>query len=1513
VYILAQDELGSLRVNLGLNDSSFRRGITQINRDMKVMDSQFAALRTSTDNFDKSMTGMQATSTYFSNKLRAQKEKVAELNRQYQESVRVKGADAKETQNLLIRYNKTVAQMNKLESQLKSTNQNLQDQTSGWKQLQSTTSQSVNDINRKMQLMQARYQAVSSGISDLSSSTRGLQAQEQNLSNTLDLQRQTMKTLRTAYEKTIQIKGEDSEETRQAEIAYQKSLATMRKTEQQLQSMRQQLTESKSGWKELEQETSSAVKSTNTQMQLLEARFRTTMASVDNFGESTDDMRQKASHLTEVIDLQGKQVEALRRKYLEAKRIKGEDAQETREAELAYQQSLGTLRRTETQLQRLNGQINENSSAWGRLNRRLSDTGERWQNTGQNMQSVGQELTSTFGMATLAVGGGLAVATKKAMDFESQLSSVKALTGASADEMAKMRDLAMEMGSKTKYSSLEAAQGIEELLKAGLTPAQVQAGGLQQALSLATAGGLDLAKASEIMSTALNAFKKDGMSAADASNILAGSANASATSVEELQYGLSAVATVADGTGFSFRDTAAALGVFANNGLKGSDAGTSLKTMLANLQPSTKAQATLFSELGLITKEGSNQFFDAAGNVKSMADVAGILQNALKDMTNEQRQAALGTMFGSDAIRAGNILYKEGEKGINSFKKAMSNVTAEEVATEKMNNLKGHIEELKGAAETAGITIGNALTPAIDSMVGGIQKGVDWFNNLSPAMQKTIAVGGAVVTGLLGVTAAVGGVLAIGGAAVTGFGAIATALGAAGGAAGLLGGALTVLTGPVGWSVAAIAGLTAGGIALKNHLQKDAIPTIDLFGSKVSESTQKSVSGFLKLRDNATMALNELNFSGQKVTEDMANNIVGKFDKMNSLILTKMQERHTKQLEQTKTFFSNSGALTDAEEAAALSKMQSNNIQKQVKQQEYQNTIKSIMTTASQEKRALTDSEQKEINRIQGLMTQNGIQTLSKNEVESKVIMERMKANASALTAQQAAQVVQNSLKQKNESVKHANDQYNKTVANIIRMRDETGVISADQARKLIAEAEKTRKNSISKATDMHNQVVREAKAQAGEHVSQIDWTKGQVKTKWQQMKDDAVGKARELKEGVAGWWSKFQSDVSTHFGSMVVEAKLKLNDMINAVNDIAKNLGIKKQIPILKIGGSSAKRTTTKTGSSPGRAVKGAYATGTNFHPGGDALVGEQGWEYAHIPGQGVTKVGVRGPEIIKNFKRGSSVLPHKESVSLDKSMKMPGYANGIGDYFDWAMEGASSLVDKTLEKFNIKGLDLPGFFSNYGSAVFNTTKDNIVTYAQQMLDQIGFGGGGGYSFPSIFRKTSSFGMRNGKPHKGVDWAAPAGTPIPSQSAGPVIYSGSGKVGYRGYGNVVHIGSKAGLSYLYGHNTKNYVKTGDSVSKGQIIGTVGNTGDSRGNHLHFEIRQGNKPVDPDSFGGSFSGGGNVPGNVKSWIMSAIKATGTPASWLSALTTIAMKESNGNPKAYNGWDINAKRGIASRG
>ena len=321
------------------------------------------------------------------------------------------------------------------------------------------------------------------------------------------------------------------------------------------------------------------------------------------------------------------------------------------------------------------------------------------------------------------LGYGAFDAVKNYSDFTAQLSQIKAVTGLDAEAMDAVKEKALELGADTQFSSTEAAQGMTELLKAGVSVKDVLGDASQAALDLAAAGQLSLPEAAEIMSTAMNAFHMDD--ATHAADVLVGAANASATGVQELKYSLSAVSAVAAGVGMSFDDTNTALAVFANNGLKGSDAGTSLKTMLMNLSPQTKQATEEMQRLGLLTDEGTSKFFDQEGHLRSLSDIAGLLQEHLSGLTDEEKMNALSTMFGSDAIRGGMIMLREGAKGVKDMNAAMKDITAHETAKVAMDNLRGSLLRLKSAWE-------NLTIKLLDHGVGdGLRSFTDEFGKLT--------------------------------------------------------------------------------------------------------------------------------------------------------------------------------------------------------------------------------------------------------------------------------------------------------------------------------------------------------------------------------------------------------------------------------------------------------------------------------------------------------------------------------------------------------------------------------------------------------------------------------------------------------------------------------------------------------------------------------------------------------------------------------------------------------------
>jgi TP901 family phage tail tape measure protein len=339
---------------------------------------------------------------------------------------------------------------------------------------------------------------------------------------------------------------------------------------------------------------------------------------------------------------------------------------------------------------------------------------------------VGAGMTITG--AALAVGVGAAV--KSFASFDKQLSVVAAVSGSTTGEMGRLRTAAMDAGAATKFSANEAAEATSELSKVGISTADILGGALRGSLDLAAAGNLDLARAAEVGGQAMKIFKLEGDDMGRVADTLAAGANKSAADVEDLAQALQQGGQVAAQTGLNLEDTVGALSLFADNALKGSDAGTSLKTMLTRLNPSTEEASTAMEQLGL-------DFYDANGQFVGLEGVAGQLQSRLGNLSTEQRTAALNTIFGADAIRAASILYDQGAEGVRTYTAAVTDQgAAARQAAVMMNNLAGDYEELGGSIETALIQSGSAGNDVLRSLTQTATGTVNAFLELPEPIQE---------------------------------------------------------------------------------------------------------------------------------------------------------------------------------------------------------------------------------------------------------------------------------------------------------------------------------------------------------------------------------------------------------------------------------------------------------------------------------------------------------------------------------------------------------------------------------------------------------------------------------------------------------------------------------------------------------------------------------------------------------------------------------------------------------
>ncbi len=358
------------------------------------------------------------------------------------------------------------------------------------------------------------------------------------------------------------------------------------------------------------------------------------------------------------------------------------------------------------------------------------------------IESKRHAAMNDLGTAAIGLGTGLVVAfgaaVKVTADFDKQMSAVAAATGQQGKALDLLRDAAIKAGAATTFSATEAAQAEAELAKVGLSTSDILSGALKGSLDLAAAGTLDLADAAKISGEAMTIFGLKGQDVEHIADVLTAGANASSASVESMAESLQQAGLVSAQTGLSLEDTVGTLTALSKGALNGSDAGTSLKTMLQRLSAPAADAAGLMEKLGI-------HAYDAAGQFVGIDKVAGQLRTSLSKLTPAQRNAALATIFGSDAIRAANVLYTNGEQGIRGYISAVNKQgAASQQAGKLTDNLAGDLERLQGSLETALISGGSGATDVLRGLVKAADGAVGAFNDLPGPVQ-------AGVTALLGI------------------------------------------------------------------------------------------------------------------------------------------------------------------------------------------------------------------------------------------------------------------------------------------------------------------------------------------------------------------------------------------------------------------------------------------------------------------------------------------------------------------------------------------------------------------------------------------------------------------------------------------------------------------------------------------------------------------------------------------------------------------------------------------
>ena len=347
------------------------------------------------------------------------------------------------------------------------------------------------------------------------------------------------------------------------------------------------------------------------------------------------------------------------------------------------------------------------------------------------MQSIAKTgfkaVATSVGVVSTAITGALGGMVKIGSDFEAQMSRVKAISGATEEEFDKLKKQAMDLGKETAFSSSEAAQGMENLAAAGFSVNETMEA-MPGLLDLAAASGEDLSVASDIAAAAVRGFGLEASETAHVADVLAANANKTNSSVTETGEALKYIAPFANAAGISLEETAAAIGIMANAGIQGSQAGTTLRGALSRLSRPTDDMIGVMEELGI-------SFYDTNGKMKPLSEQVKMLEQAMSGLTDEQRNNYLVTLYGQESLSGMLALINEGSGELSNLTEEFKNAdgAAKETAETMQDNLKGSIEQLGGSIETLGITIFDSLSEPLKDATNEV---TDIINNMIDAFEK---------------------------------------------------------------------------------------------------------------------------------------------------------------------------------------------------------------------------------------------------------------------------------------------------------------------------------------------------------------------------------------------------------------------------------------------------------------------------------------------------------------------------------------------------------------------------------------------------------------------------------------------------------------------------------------------------------------------------------------------------------------------------------------------------------
>lgn len=572
---------------------------------------------------------------------------------------------------------------------------------------------------------------------------------------------------------------------------------------------------------------------------------------VQQNGQQYDNLKQKLELQKTAHDQLKTKVEAAKKAYEDSAKATGEDSEETQKLKTEYEKlssqlstSESQIAKTETAITKQEAAVNQSKAALTEMEAELKNVNAelarapfdeyaaKAEKVGGTLTSVGQKLLP---LSTSIAGLGVA-AVKTTADFDSEMSKVSAISGATGTDLDKLRGKAREMGAKTKFSASEAAQGMQYMAMAGWKT-QDMMDGLEGIMNLAAASGEDLASTSDIVTDALTAF---GLSAKDSSHfsdILAAASSNANTNVSMMGETFKYAAPVLGSLGYTAEDAALAIGLMANAGIKSSQAGTSLRGAITNLAKPTDTVAAAMDKYGI-------SLTDSSGKMLSLRELMEQLRQKLGGLSEAEQAQAAAALFGKNAMSGMLAIINGSDKDFEKLAGAIDNCdgSSEKMANTMNDNLQGQITILMSQLQELAISFGEILMPKIRDIVTHIQNFVDKLNAMDEGQKETILRIGMFVAALAPMLMGLGKVITFSANVSRALGTLSAGLVKAGGFSGVFTKALGLITSPAAIVVGAIAAITAVIIHLWNT-NEDFRNTITAIWQKIKDAFTTFAAG----------------------------------------------------------------------------------------------------------------------------------------------------------------------------------------------------------------------------------------------------------------------------------------------------------------------------------------------------------------------------------------------------------------------------------------------------------------------------------------------------------------------------------------------------------------------------------------------------------------------------------------------------------------------------------------------